>query len=269
MFRRWSIFYILFCILSNNIKLPFVFNYLKNMKNVFEMDFFNSLLTFRLVHGWGYTQKFWAGLAKRMPDFETAIDEHGYLGANTHIYMHENDLHDVNGTRKNSAALPEIIITHSLGTLLALQDLPDAARQGLKGLIVINGFTNFLPFTTPAILAQMKKGLVDKPEAQMRAFWKACGHVPEYKTQDLNIPSLLNGLDVLGTLDVRDCLDSLDCPILVLAGAQDRICDIAVMKEHWAGYDLHIHPQGSHVLPHDDPQWCWTHIEEWIKRHYA
>lgn len=242
------------------------------MKNALSVSCFDSPPVFRFVHGWGYTQKFWASIAKHMPDLDVSVDERGYFGARTHIYTHINSLYSVNTPSGNELTPKKnsFLVTHSLGTLLALQNLPESpAQHGIKGLIVINGFTAFSSFAGREVLDRMKQGLLEKPEAQMRAFWKSCGYVPDESPEHYDIPRLLEGLEQLGNLDMRARLEAIDCPVLVLAGGQDRICGIDIMKRHWDGHEIEALPEGGHALPHTHPQWCWTMMQEWIKRHYG
>jgi pimeloyl-[acyl-carrier protein] methyl ester esterase len=208
--------------------------------------FFNALLTFHMIHGWGYSAAMWEYLAKTMPNSPLILSELGFLQDKSIGY--------------NTAC--DVMITHSLGTLYGLKNA--AAPQ--KGLVVINGFTNFMSFTTEDSLNLMHEGITRNAETTLRSFWRQCGIMPDYNADLLNHETLQNGLEWLKAWDVRSQLELLSCPVLILAGAKDKICPETMMRDHWQGFEIVIHPGGGHALPLTHPEWCAQQIEDWMKR---
>ncbi|KAB8044635.1 alpha/beta fold hydrolase [Janthinobacterium aquaticum] len=57
-------------------------------------------------------------------------------------------------------------------------------------------------------------------------------------------------------------------PLLVLAGAQDRLVDhrcSLTLAQAWQA-DIAVHPEGGHDLPLDQPQWVAQQLAQWLQR---
>jgi len=57
-------------------------------------------------------------------------------------------------------------------------------------------------------------------------------------------------------------------PLLVLAGAQDRLVDhrcSLTLAQAWQA-DIAVHPEGGHDLPLDQPQWVAQQLARWLQR---
>ena len=57
-------------------------------------------------------------------------------------------------------------------------------------------------------------------------------------------------------------------PLLVLAGAQDRLVDhrcSLTLAQAWQA-DIAVHPEGGHDLPLDQPQWVAQQLVQWLQR---
>lgn len=202
---------------------------------------------FIFIHGWGLGPDFWKKLAALLPDARHSFLDLGFIG-------HEEE----------RPAAPEgaaTYVTHSLGTAYALKHHAPA----MTALVAINGFARFRNFAQSSTLERMKKNLKRAPLRQMEAFWKMATIETNRPVEDLNIPRLETGLDWLKTFDARANLNTLKCPVLSLAGAQDRILPLAHMKKEWAGHPLHVHPEAGHALPQSHPEWCAAHIREVVR----
>lgn len=196
------------------------------------------------VHGWGTGSAFWDRVRARLPEMQTVAIDLEFIGGG------QSSCTAI--TRESS-----IYITHSLGTMWALKN----HHRSVKGLIAINGFSCFQHFADERTLRAMKTRLQRTPEKQMQNFWKTSGLPP---SDDLNVQRLKEGLAWLSSWDVKEELKDLTCPILSLAGAEDPILPLALMKEEWAGYDMRICEGEGHGLPLSHPDWCANHIKDFI-----
>ncbi len=196
-------------------------------------------LPFVFVHGWGTAPNFWDGVIAALPNCDAYRVNLGFI----------NDASDVVG----GDPAPAIYVTHSLGTMWALRH----RSRDMAGLVAINGFADFRPFTNARVLRAMALRLNKAPKAQMRDFWQAA-ELPE--SDVLNIAKLSEGLEWLSTWDLRDRLRMLDCPVMALGGERDAILPINIMRREWDGFDPSLQEDGGHALPLTHPQWCADHI---------
>lgn len=203
----------------------------------------------RFIHGWGYAPSFWDRLTPFFADKQTTLIDLGFL---------ETDIPPPATIKSSEKA---IYITHSLGTLYALQH----HTSDIAALIVINGFYNFAPFTDEKTLTLMARGLKRAPEAQMKAFWKTCGLTPSYAA--LNTEKLAEGLENLRSLNTESALENLSVPILVLTAEDDPIAPFSAMQKHWQAYPLQLHLEGGHILPYTQSAWCAERIKEFLGEH--
>ena len=157
---------------------------------------------------------------------------------------------------------PAIYITHSLGTLWALQH----CSAQMKGLISINGFPCFTRFTAIEMLKAMKAGLRKNIDLQMKQFYKRADMDNAGASSEFNIKMLDEGLTWLMTEDARPALQSLRCPIIALTGAQDKIMPLSAAQEAWQGMHLEICEDGGHNLPHTHTHWCAAHINKLLHK---
>ncbi len=199
---------------------------------------------FVFVHGWGMDPGFWDGLIDCLPEIETHKVDLGFVGASN------MPSYDSSGSA--------IYITHSLGTMWALQN----HFPHIDALISMNGFGCFKSFSDARVLKTMKMRLQRDPQAQMKEFWTNCD-LPS--NDHLNVPNLQEGLEWLDSWDLREELAALTCPVLSLAGDNDPILPIDAMKEAWAAFDLRVCEGGRHALPISHAQWCAEHVQEFIR----
>lgn len=197
---------------------------------------------FAFVHGWGSDFHFWDALLAFFPRADTTKIDLGFIGTEHLVRPHR----------------PAIYVTHSLGTLWSLKN----HSAHMSALVSINGFYRFKDFVPARILETMKVRLKTEPAIQMKEFWEISGLPPHH---DLNRDQLACGLDWLSSWDARKELESLNCPVLSLAGDQDPLLPLDKMKAHWAGFDLRVKKGGGHALPLTEPQWCARQIAAQIK----
>lgn len=198
----------------------------------------------KTVHGWGSDARFWDSLKH-----EAKAENWQDIDAG---YMKSEILPD--------PAQTEILITHSLGLTWAMHH----GYVPSKALIVINSFTAFRAFTPRKTLNAMEANLKRNPKAQMKIFWSMAGMTPP-QNPDFNVPLLKEGLEWLKNKDIAQDIASLSCPILVLAGAKDRICPIDALEKQWQGRTMITHPEAGHALPQTHPDWCAQQIKDWLK----
>ncbi len=197
------------------------------------------------VHGWGMGPAFWGGIRAGLPEIQATTIDLEFIGTKQ-------------ASTAATAREPAIYITHSLGTMWALKN----HHHDMKALISINGFSCFQNFADERTLQTMKARLKRAPEKQMDLFWKssdlpACG--------DLNVQKLEDGLEWLSSWDVKKELRNLTCPVMSLAGSNDSILPLDLMKEEWTGFDLRVHEDAGHALPLSNPDWCVNHIKDFIR----
>ncbi len=232
------------------------------------------------VHGWGLGPDFWDEMTPLFPEYECAFVDFGFVG--------KEDL---------SAAGPAVYVTHSLGTLWALKN----CSEHMSALVAINGFGSFRRFATKENLAELKESLLKDPAAHMKGFWESIGvnilhnaipveddainavstvdavsaatrgtHDPPGERKGgtgnpvkrINVERLTEGLDWLAGWNGRAELKKLKCPVLSLAGTQDKILPLEQMQKEWAGFEMLVHEEGGHALPQTHAAWCVQQIKD-------
>lgn len=207
----------------------------------------NSLIKY--CHGWAQTAQFWDDFLEYAPLHKVKNVDLGFMGAEAHQSCEQS---------VQNAGESDYMIAHSLGGLVAL----NASNKPKKGVIIINGFTDFMAFTSPAIIDKMRAGIQNKPALQIKQFLKQAA----LKAPDapLQTDRLLEGLDILAHHNMADQAASYPVPILVLLGGQDNICPLPAVQPQWQSHTCIIHPTAGHALPQSHPQWCVKKIQEWI-----
>ena len=200
------------------------------------------------IHGWGMSPAFWRKCDSAWPEAKAFFTTLNFLQS------------DSPNALPHSAS-SDYLITHSLGGLWALKNNIYPRR----GMVFINSFYSFKPFTAPHILRAMQKALPQDTQQQMQRFLTQADCAEMVKPDMCwNISTLSQGLTWLQTWDGAVELSSLKCPILVLAGGKDRICLPEKMQNHWQGQTLITHPEAGHALPLSHPQWCIDQIKRRI-----
>ncbi|OYQ36164.1 hypothetical protein CHU95_05060 [Niveispirillum lacus] len=158
---------------------------------------------------------------------------------------------------------PVIGIGHSLGAAWLLAHGP-----ALAGFAAINGFTRFsaapdFPVGTPTrVLSTMRRRLLSDPVAVLTDFHARAG-LP--LPADPPVADLLaQGLDLLGSIDVRQAFGVFASPHLALCGADDVIVPPAHSAACFA--DPVMVAGAGHGLPVTHPRLCADHILALVAR---
>lgn len=158
----------------------------------------------------------------------------------------------------------DYIVTGSMGGLLAIELLP----ENCKKLILISSTAKFcasedFPCGTPErIMKRMILQLKRNPNAVLEEFFKNV-HFPRRESRQaaatrleamstLEKEDLVSGLDYLLTSDVRSIIPTMEIPVLLLHGTEDRIIPCAAaewLHAHLPDSQLKIFEQAGHALP--------------------
>lgn len=209
--------------------------------------------TINYIHGWGLSPRFWDRFKVQWPNSKPSF---------TNLQFTDKPDRQLN----ISCPSTDYVIAHSLGGLWALKN----NVYPRLGMVFINSFYKFAPFGDRHILQAMQKALKQDPHQQMIRFLKQADCESQVRADiQWNTDQLLQGLDWLQKWGATVELTTLNCPILVLAGAQDRICALEKMEQHWQGHDIVVHPDGGHALPLSHPEWCAAQIKKWMDKHHG
>ncbi len=122
-----------------------------------------------------------------------------------------------------------VIAAHSLGTMFALEAA--AASEHVKALVLYAPFARFSAADgysgqPEKIIKAMRLQLRRNPAKLLEAFVANMAAPELYEIElpeDINREALDAGLECLMNYDVRDILDLVKCPVLVISGTEDRI----------------------------------------------
>lgn len=209
-------------------------------------------MRFVFVHGWGFDAAFWTPLRKALGDPDCTVVDLGFRAP--------RDIDIPTDT-------PYIAVGHSFGVPWLLQN---GANHTWQALISINGFSRFTKCddfpdgTDPRILRRMIAGFAKRPEAVCHDFLKLCG-VENPVVDQLNTPSMLEGLQALQDWDQRPAFAKRHEPVLALTGAADPLASPALSKAAFAPHSVLVKADGNHILPLSDPQWCAAHMTMFLK----
>lgn len=154
----------------------------------------------------------------------------------------------------------------SLGGMRAMQAVLEK-KLAPTGLILINSTARFCatadyPHGVPrANLRAMMRGLVRARENVLASFYEQAG---EAAACDFTTDELARGLEWLDTLDLRDRLQEIEIPVLILHGATDRIIPVSAaeyLANRIKSSRLIVHPHAGHALPLHHPDWVALNVE--------
>lgn len=163
-------------------------------------------------------------------------------------------------------AIPDadFIVTGSMGGILAMELLPSSCKK----LVLLSSTARFCttedyPHGTPErILRRMIAQLKHDPTAVLNEFFKNI-HYPQRESRqsiqrrnaetvtELALLDLVDGLEYLLTSDVREKVATIDIPVLLMHGREDRIipCRAAEwLHEHLPDSQLQLIDRGGHAL---------------------
>lgn len=163
--------------------------------------------------------------------------------------------------KEQSIPETDYIVTGSMGGLLAMELLP----AGCKKLVLISSTARFCASgnypcgTHEKILKRMILQLKRNPDAVLEEFFKNV-HFPQRQSRrGIQIQSqrgenedLVGGLGYLLTSDVRERISSIEIPVLLLHGAEDRIIPPSAaewLQDHLPNSRLRMYEKGGHALP--------------------
>ncbi len=203
------------------------------------------------VHGWAFDAAMWQPLAVRMPGLSATFADRGYFG----------------GRGDSAPQQPAVWITHSLGTLLALEDIPAQCCA----LVAIGGFDRFcasegVAGVAPRILDRMLGRFDGAPHHVVATFREQCGS--NEPIGQIDCDSLRADLGTLRDMDCRARAAALALPVLSLHGSNDPILPEAMRAQtlHNVANARHIqHPVAGHLLPLEDPEWCAVQISAFLE----
>ena len=150
----------------------------------------------------------------------------------------------------------DIIITGSMGGLLAVDLLPDCCKK----LVLISSTAKFCSDgeyrcgTPEKIVQRMILQLKNDPITVLNAFFKNVHfpHPAPKSNPDYLLNELVNGLEYLLTSDIRKKVPTLEIPVLLLHGVEDRIIPPSAaewLHAHLPNSRLAIFKNAGHALP--------------------
>ena len=201
------------------------------------------------MHGWAFDASIWQGLAALLPGTASYADR-SYFG----------------GLGDPAPQEPAVWITHSLGTMLTLADIPAQCHA----LVAIAGFDRFCAGedaagVAPRVLDRMLNRFESAPQQVVADFRAQCGFDEPFGPIDGDM--LRADLAMLRSLDCRAEAAALSIPVLSLHGATDQILPAAMREQTLYGvpHIRHLqHPTAGHLLPVEYPDWCAAQITTFI-----
>lgn len=150
----------------------------------------------------------------------------------------------------------DLILTGSMGGLLAMELLPDACKK----LVLISSTAKFCAAanyprgTHEKILKRMILQLKRSPDTVLEQFYKNVHHPhPALKTDpECPLDELVAGLEYLLASDVRGNVPTIGIPVLILHGTKDRIIPPAAAEWLHANLpdsELEMISGDGHALP--------------------
>lgn len=202
------------------------------------------------VHGWGFDNSIWAGLAGGFPD--SAMWDRGYFGE----------------ACEPDATGPFVAVTHSFGTMRLIGSLPSTCR----GIVAINGFDRFcedeaFPGVQRRVIDRMIARFASDPGEVLQDFRRRCGSIEPVGPFD---PGLL-GEDLLALRD-GDCREQLAgsaIPVLSLQGGRDPILPEAMREAVFAtagSCERETIATGGHLLPMQETAPCAEAISAFMEK---
>ncbi len=206
------------------------------------------------IHGWGMHSAVWAEAADRVSQYACAVlvDLPGFGGS---PYQRDYSLQELGDQLLQLAGEEAIWVGWSLGGLLALSIALERPQSVKKCLCVAASpcfvqRENWHHGMREELLAQFSSQLAQDYLLTMKRFFSLQTRggtdalVLNRKIRRLFVSAgppdrraLAHGLKLLQQTDLRDRLDRLACPLLLLLGENDRIVDPACLQ------DLPRHPR--------------------------
>jgi len=202
-------------------------------------------------HGWGFDSSIWDGISGLLPQWPIDFVDRGYFGL----------------AKIAAVDAPCIAVTHSFGTMLALQQPPPQC----VGIVALNGFDRFVasdafPGVHPRIMRRMTDRFANDPKTVLREYRQRCGCDVPFPAIDSQV--LGQDLRDLATLDCSALETTRNLPILSLQGDTDPILPPAMREMVFARsgrIERRTVPCSGHLLPMTHPEQCARTIREFAK----
>ena len=192
------------------------------------------------------------------------------------FFTDENSSIDINSAGDDLACRiseDTVIMAHSLGCAFALQTA--LKNKQVKALILLSPFAKFSVAENwdgqeIRALRAMKMILKRNSVKLLNDFYKNCAS-PE--CWDVKIPEvvdkeqLLTGLDLLGSVDIREEIINLKIPVLMIHGSEDMICRLSVAEQTaklLTDSDLKVINNAGHSLPFTRSKECQILINQFL-----
>lgn len=226
-----------------------------------------------LIHGAGSDGEIWSKLSGCLASEFTVVvpDLPGHNLSEGEPYSTVDDYASSIIAFINSLNLPRpiIIAGHSMGGAIALSialsnpDLPD-------GLIMIDSAARLQ--VLPQFLEQLGQGIIDAnflgfgfavstPEAVKKDFLADAVKVP--------VGTYFNDFTACSKFDVREQIDRLQCPLLLLVGDEDRLTPVKLsefIKQKVSPAIMTVIPQAGHFTMLEQPQALSQAINDFVSR---
>ena len=239
-----------------------------------------------LIHGWGLGPGVWQTCAGRLESVARiqCVDLPGY-----------GDTPDrgetfIEAARSALETLPDgvTLCGWSLGGLLALQAAL-LAPERVARLILVGSTPSFAqrddwaPAQPPSVLAGFAEALAVAPRATLQRF-VALFNQGDSKARAIGreinqgilssslapVATLLNGLDWLRNIDLREQASTLRCPVLLIHGENDPLMPLPAARwlaEHLPQSQLEVFSGAAHAPFLNDPDHFATIVCKFIHAH--
>ncbi|MEC1722680.1 alpha/beta fold hydrolase [Schinkia azotoformans] len=193
-----------------------------------------------LLPGWGLENQVWSPLEEK-------------LGKHYNLYFVEwHDINTITDFKQRAAHLIEIeklssffLLGCSLGSIVALEIARSFPEQ-VKGIVMLGGTSRFTVEAATGYTNGWPSRIVERMKSNMRrdlrktliSFYTSMfskneienGELDQFlslrinQSQENNLESLLIGLDYLNQMDLRNDLEKISSPMLLIHGEEDKVC---------------------------------------------
>jgi pimeloyl-[acyl-carrier protein] methyl ester esterase len=207
-------------------------------------------------HGWGFNKYFFAKLAALLAEFPSILLDSGYFSPkNIAKIMPENHEDYYIG------------IGHSLGFAEIL-----AMPIKWHALVSISSFGEFIENKNDKVaLLSMIRKFKNRPEIVLKDFYKKCGLSADdlaqfmlHNSAGLDQEFLLQDLKRLISLNIKDKIAELSCPVLVLHALDDQIVNGPKIISGFSNGRYFFCNKGGHALGFKRAEFCWEKIKEFL-----